>query len=336
MRYKGHRSIICGQNACSALSESTILSRMTLPVLFLSDLPMASSSHTRAEVNVEVSRITTEPGPAKTSLRITAKSTPTTMTLDCSATFLDDPVIKVNGKLIRKRGTRSSKRNQHKRIQESGAGQDFSASEFEFFSPADCTHHALATPSPGSKRSSLATSSSLCTSDPKRRCVESSSPKTPATITTTTVSSPACMTDGSEGDIVLVEKLCNPPAQGIDRGLACHLYARDPTRHPDCEATKHDSIGSIFEHIQEKHLSPEYCARCAKTFKSSAEQRKHIVARTCQLVSPLVVEGIHPDRIAALGKWQPAKGQGIEEQWREIWEILFRDGEGGQADCWVV
>lgn len=61
-----------------------------------------------------------------------------------------------------------------------------------------------------------------------------------------------------------------------------------------------------------------------------------MVAQTCELVSPLVVEGVHPDRIAALGKWQPVEGQGIEEQWREIWEILFRDGKGRQADCWVA
>jgi len=55
------------------------------------------------------------------------------------------------------------------------------------------------------------------------------------------------------------------------------------------------------------HLCPDYCAKCGKTFKSSAEQRKHVVAQTCELVSPLVVEGVHPDRIAA--PWEVAAGR---------------------------
>ena len=40
------------------------------------------------------------------------------------------------------------------------------------------------------------------------------------------------------------------------------------------------------------------------------------------MVTPLVIEGVHPDRIAALAKWNPAEGQGIEQQWRDMCEIL--------------
>jgi len=207
-----------------------------------------------------VSRITAEPGPAKT-LRITA----TTMALDFSVTFFGDPVIKVNGEAIRDSGTRSSKRDRRERARNSDSGQSFSTSEAESIPPSAQAHHALATP-PGSKRPSLATSSSLPTSNPKRRCVGSPSSSTPVTITTTTVSSPACMTDGSEGDLVVVNKKhCNPPTQDISKGLACHFRARDPTRYPGCGATKHDSIDSACEHIQENHLSPDYCAKCGKT-----------------------------------------------------------------------
>jgi len=174
-----------------------------------------------------VSRITAEPGPAKT-LRITA----TTMALDFSVTFFGDPVIKVNGEAIRDSGTRSSKRDRRERARNSDSGQSFSTSEAESISPSAQAHHALATP-PGSKQPSLATSSSLPTSDPKRRCVGSPSPSTPVTITTTTVSSPACMTDGSEDDLVAVNKKhCNPPTQDISKGLACHFHARDPRDTP--------------------------------------------------------------------------------------------------------
>ena len=297
---------------------------------------MTSSSQTRAEVNVEVSRITTEPGPAKTLLRITANPTPSTMAVDVGVTFRDDPVIKVNGKTIRKRGARSAKKGRCKHTHHSDTRQDSSTSDFESISLSDYAHNALATP-PGSKRPSLAASSLLPTSDRKRRCRESSSLSTPATMTSTTVSSPACMTDGSEGDFAYVDKPFNPQAQDTTRGLACPLHARHPMRYPDCGALRHDAAGAVCEHIQKQHLRPDYyCARCAKTFKSSAEQRKHITARTCQLVSPLVVEGVHPDRIAALGEWQPAERDGIEEQWRQIWEILFQDGKGGQVDCWAA
>jgi hypothetical protein len=322
---------------------------------------MTLSTDLGSEISAEVSHITTESGLTQTVLSLTTNIPPTAMAIDCLSTMHQARLtfpgtrhikVKHENRDIRHGSASGStpKTTPHKHSQHSSDNPDScAASDF------DSSPGALATP-PCSKRSSLAAFSSVPASGTSKRrkhspsiTTNSPSPATPTTTTATpTTASPPCMTDGSESDTVLVHENLKSHSNDAARRrkttnrkrrkktlFSCHLFAHDPSQHPGCSETKLTTLQSFCEHIQKKHLRRDYCPRCGDTFDSRNEAREHMVARSCPVVSPLVVEGVHPDRIAALAAWQPDEKQCLEAQWREMWEILFRDGNGGKVDCWA-
>lgn len=79
----------------------------------------------------------------------------------------------------------------------------------------------------------------------------------------------------------------------------------------------------VKQHISRKHLSPEfYCARCWHTFPDRGKQDEHTRMAGCEIQPKPLFEGIsdvQKDRLKRSG----GRGATPEQQWFDIWDILF-------------
>lgn len=105
--------------------------------------------------------------------------------------------------------------------------------------------------------------------------------------------------------------------------LACPFSKLDGNRYHGCLKFELRRVKDVKQHISRKHLSPEfYCARCWHTFPDRGKQDEHARTAACAIQPKPLFEGISDmqnDRIKRSG----SRGATPEQQWFDIWDILF-------------
>ncbi|KAK4198408.1 hypothetical protein QBC40DRAFT_283958 [Triangularia verruculosa] len=105
--------------------------------------------------------------------------------------------------------------------------------------------------------------------------------------------------------------------------LGCPLAVYDLRKYASCRGHTFSSSIEVQEHVEASHGQGEYCPICGRTFSASAEARAHIISRSCNLQTPLNIEGVPGDQMNRLSQWGPAAKTTEEERWFEIWSIVF-------------
>ncbi|KAH7130910.1 hypothetical protein EDB81DRAFT_807674 [Dactylonectria macrodidyma] len=105
--------------------------------------------------------------------------------------------------------------------------------------------------------------------------------------------------------------------------LACPFYVSNPTRYQKC-LLQHDlqSVEDVIHHIRKHHTQPPYCPMCRQTFDRAVDRDNHARARTCELRSPKVIDGV-----SAYQKAQLLRGDklhlGVTKRWQRVWATVF-------------
>jgi len=103
------------------------------------------------------------------------------------------------------------------------------------------------------------------------------------------------------------------------RTLACPYNKRDPNGHPDCYRYTLRRLKDVLQHLRRKHLQMLICARCQASFYTlpSFEARER----------PALCNGLQPhiDAIGNTSETRIIRGNGADEQWMCLWDLLFPD-----------
>ncbi|KAH8742968.1 hypothetical protein F5883DRAFT_665972, partial [Diaporthe sp. PMI_573] len=112
--------------------------------------------------------------------------------------------------------------------------------------------------------------------------------------------------------------------------LACPFQKRDPIRHQRCFGALLRRIKDVKQHVYRCHSNPEYyCATCYQIFDTPAKRDSHSRQRACQTVDHPSFEqfmGINGDQRKKLSD-KSIRTMSEEEQWYQIWDVLFPNGE---------
>ncbi|KAH7134109.1 hypothetical protein EDB81DRAFT_90948 [Dactylonectria macrodidyma] len=110
-----------------------------------------------------------------------------------------------------------------------------------------------------------------------------------------------------------------------DKGLACPFYKKDPERHDRCHGYILSRISYVKQHLFRHHLQPFYCPVCMAEFGTNANLRDdHIRDQSCQKrPSTERPDGMTPMQEQKLRSTRAKQKQTEEEQWYEIFELLF-------------
>lgn len=105
--------------------------------------------------------------------------------------------------------------------------------------------------------------------------------------------------------------------------LACPFSKLDGNRYHGCLKFELRRPKDVKQHISRKHLSPEfYCARCWQIFPDRGKQDDHARVAVCAVQPKPLFEGISDEQKYRL-KRSGGRGATPEQQWFDIWDILF-------------
>ncbi|KAK1751214.1 hypothetical protein QBC47DRAFT_392476 [Echria macrotheca] len=105
--------------------------------------------------------------------------------------------------------------------------------------------------------------------------------------------------------------------------LACPFFKSDPQKYHDCRTFVLRRIKDIKQHINRKHRLPEHhCSHCYHGFDSEQELDEHLRTRRDPPCESRDRPGI-TDRQKQLFRQYRSRGKEIQEQWYDIWDILF-------------
>lgn len=105
--------------------------------------------------------------------------------------------------------------------------------------------------------------------------------------------------------------------------LACPFSKLDGNRYHGCLKFELRRVKDVKQHISRKHMSPEfYCARCGQTFSDRDKQDEHTRMVSCPIKAKPIFEGISEEQKYML-KRSGGRGVTSQDQWFEIWDILF-------------
>ncbi|KAI5925600.1 hypothetical protein F4810DRAFT_659238 [Camillea tinctor] len=118
---------------------------------------------------------------------------------------------------------------------------------------------------------------------------------------------------------------CYQPSEGSDssseRPFACPFYMWNNERYSDCRAYRLRRIRDVKQHVYRIHTKPNfYCPICYGVFGDAESRDKHIQEKPCVPRPDPFYDGISEDQRKQLG---PPRGRTIEEQWYNIWYIIF-------------
>ncbi|KAH7150283.1 hypothetical protein B0J13DRAFT_523347 [Dactylonectria estremocensis] len=110
-----------------------------------------------------------------------------------------------------------------------------------------------------------------------------------------------------------------------DKALACPFYKKDPMRHGRCHGYLLSRISYVKQHLFRHHLQPFYCPLCNAEFGTNANLRDdHIRDQACEKrPSSERPDGMTPMQEQKLRSTRAKQKQTEEEQWYEIFELLF-------------
>lgn len=103
----------------------------------------------------------------------------------------------------------------------------------------------------------------------------------------------------------------------------CPFFKRDPNKYCGCLPFRLTRIKDVKQHLYRKHSkSNSYCPRCWLTFDTTDERDRHARSASCTLRSDALFDGI-TDQQKRLFRNYGSRGKPVEDQWFEIWDILF-------------
>ncbi|KAK8131645.1 hypothetical protein PG984_008083 [Apiospora sp. TS-2023a] len=114
------------------------------------------------------------------------------------------------------------------------------------------------------------------------------------------------------------------PNDDDDEGatLACPFYKKDKITHSKCLNFRLSRIKDVKQHLNRKHLQPQFCARCGQQFATQESLRAHTRSGSCALADFMEPEGITEDQKKELGT-RVGRKFGLAEQWYQVWDIVF-------------
>ncbi|KAH9229112.1 hypothetical protein K456DRAFT_753468 [Colletotrichum gloeosporioides 23] len=131
--------------------------------------------------------------------------------------------------------------------------------------------------------------------------------------------------DGESDSEVKSQK---PSSRKKSRGgtprLACPYFKHDPVKHGCCARLKFPLPSRVKEHLLRRRGPKIRCMRCSATFASEVSLNQHLKSL---IVCPFRPNSTPNDEISLEMEKQlrkrPKKRLSEEEQWFEIWDILF-------------
>ncbi|KAI9149621.1 hypothetical protein HJFPF1_11676 [Paramyrothecium foliicola] len=122
--------------------------------------------------------------------------------------------------------------------------------------------------------------------------------------------------------------------EGETKLFACPFYRRSPIRHRDCVNRKLTRIRDVKQHIQRRHVGGAfYCPTCFKSHASLHTRDEHIRSRRCEPRLPPVLDSLESNSREAqeLFKYRANRAFSAEQQWHQIWDLLFKDGSKARS-----
>ncbi|KAK1457504.1 hypothetical protein CMEL01_15984, partial [Colletotrichum melonis] len=107
--------------------------------------------------------------------------------------------------------------------------------------------------------------------------------------------------------------------------FACPFWKLDPNKQRLCYSATLSEIRYVKQHILRRHVQPIHCVICMEIFDSNEDYTVHLRQMSCthDHSSKPEPEGINPAQKKVLLSWRAKRGSSKEEQWFELWKILF-------------
>lgn len=113
-----------------------------------------------------------------------------------------------------------------------------------------------------------------------------------------------------------------------DQVLACPFYKKDPIQHKRCHGYVLTRIAYVKQHLFRHHVQPLHCPVCMIRFGDDESRDEHIRAQSCQKrPAEEQPDGMTPKQEKQLRAKRANQKQSEEEQWYEIFKLLFPDTE---------
>jgi len=155
---------------------------------------------------------------------------------------------------------------------------------------------------------------------------DASSPATPLT--------PRYLSDyatESDDDFLVVVRRPNSPRLF---SWPCPFALSDPHAHALCLRHEHATARAVLWHMFRHHLRAPCCYRCGATFDYFVERNSHLAARTCEVKTLPVLEGIGEGMVYELqdlvGSWdrrheldESFELLADERKYAQIWRVIF-------------
>ncbi|KAI5924172.1 hypothetical protein F4810DRAFT_147291 [Camillea tinctor] len=107
------------------------------------------------------------------------------------------------------------------------------------------------------------------------------------------------------------------------QSFACPFYKRYPMKHRRCSRCVLSKISYVKQHLVRWHSAGIYCARCYHTFSNNDELEEHIrQPKSCKIKALKQMNGMTTSQRELLSH-RASQSQEADEQWFEIWNILF-------------
>ena len=166
---------------------------------------------------------------------------------------------------------------------------------------------------------------------------DASSPATPLT--------PRYLSDyatESDDDFLVVVRRPNSPRLF---SWPCPFALSDPHAHALCLRHEHATARAVLWHMFRHHLRAPCCYRCGATFDYFVERNSHLAARTCEVKTLPVLEGIGEGMVYELqdlvGSWdrrheldESFELLADERKYAQIWRVIFPAEEFHEVSCW--
>lgn len=104
--------------------------------------------------------------------------------------------------------------------------------------------------------------------------------------------------------------------------LACPYLMHDPSEHSRCAIHVLARIKDVKQHLARRHMLPIYCPRCFGQFSTEDDRDEHVQQPICTRSEERRPSGITAAQKARLER-RLEEAQTVDEQWFEIWDILF-------------
>lgn len=105
--------------------------------------------------------------------------------------------------------------------------------------------------------------------------------------------------------------------------LSCPFYLNNSIEYGRC-VLHHDlqSVEAVIDHVCSDHMEPPCCAMCYRVFDRAMDRDHHMSKNTCELRSPVPIDGINVYQKEKLVK-RDRVYLGEKKRWYRIWKTVF-------------